>query len=258
MKRSASLCDALLPERAGVVAFVGAGGKTTAIVRLAEELTRLGVRTVATTTTRVGHSMSRAMPLVEAAGGNVAERLDRALARGGRAFLTGGEGPDGKLVGVAGDVLEELASRMPGHVFLLEADGSRQRSIKAPAAHEPVIPAATNVVVPVVGLNALGKPLDDRVAHRPELVADLMGGTVVTPELIAALVLSNKGGLKNAPARASVRPLLNRVRTTGKDVAGSIARAILWGSHGRVERVVVSDLLAREYYVLEAGPNGPA
>ena len=79
---------------------MGAGGKTTAILRLAAELVALGRRTIATTTTRVGRSMSDVLPVVDATGGNVAVRLDRVLAERGHAFLTGGRDVDGKLVGV--------------------------------------------------------------------------------------------------------------------------------------------------------------
>ena len=43
------------------------------------------------------------------------------------------------------------------------------RPVKAPAAHEPVIPLEATLVVPVVGLDALEGPIDE-VAHRPELV----------------------------------------------------------------------------------------
>ena len=54
-----------------------------------------------------------------------------------------------------------------------EADGAAGRFLKAPADHEPVIPAGTTVVVVVAGLKAVGGRIAD-VAHRPERVASLL------------------------------------------------------------------------------------
>jgi molybdenum cofactor cytidylyltransferase len=250
-----SLCDAVLPERAGLVAFVGAGGKTTAILRLAAELAALGRRAVATTTTRVGSSMSSALPVVDATEGNVAAKLERALVERGGAFLTGGRGADGKFVGVESRLLEGLVAARPADAFLVEADGSKGRALKAPAEHEPVIPATASLVVPVVGLDALGKPLDETVAHRPELVSMLHPGDFVTPELIATLMVSERGGLKGVPPRAAVRPLLNRARGTDRTVAIDLARSILVGARGRVNRVVVSDIPADQFSFFECRQN---
>ncbi len=41
--------------------------------------------------------------------------------------------------------------------LLIEADGSRQKSLKAPAAHEPPIPEFTDTVIVVAGLGSAWK-----------------------------------------------------------------------------------------------------
>lgn len=41
---------------------------------------------------------------------------------------------------------------------LVEADGSRRLPVKAPAVYEPVIPPGTDLVVGVIGLDALAVP----------------------------------------------------------------------------------------------------
>jgi molybdenum cofactor cytidylyltransferase len=67
---------------------------------------------------------------------------------------------------------------------LVEADGSRQRPLKAPGKHEPPIPSFAETVLVVAGLSGLGKPLDDENVHRPEIFGRLSGlqlGELVHP-----------------------------------------------------------------------------
>ena len=52
--------------------------------------------------------------------------------------------------------------------LLIEADGSRQRPLKAPADMEPAIPEFIKTVVVVAGLPGLGKPLTEEFVHRPQ------------------------------------------------------------------------------------------
>ena len=48
--------------------------------------------------------------------------------------------------------LESLADYV-----LVEADGAKRFPLKAPAAHEPVIPDETRLVIAVAGLSGVGK-----------------------------------------------------------------------------------------------------
>lgn len=256
MTPAASLADALLLEPAGVIAFVGAGGKTTAILRLARELVAAGVRTIATTTTRVGDSMSAALPFVDAGADEVYSRLDGALAERGCVFLAGEKGEDGKFQGPSPHLLNRMAADRPHDIILVEADGSRGKSLKAPAGHEPVIPESAGLVVPVAGLDAIGRRVDEASVHRPSLVSRMHAGDLVTPALIAAVVTSDRGGLKNVPAAATVRPLLTKAgRAHGSDALAA-AESILALADGRIERVVISDVATPEFAFLERDKSG--
>ena len=96
---------------------------------------------------------------------------------------------------------------------VIEADGSRRLPFKAPAAHEPVIPTSTTIVVPVVGLDVVGRPLTAEHVHRPERVAALTGaeiGDPVTPAMIATVLAHPDGGSKAIPASARLVPFLNK------------------------------------------------
>ena len=97
--------------------------------------------------------------------------------------------------------------------LFIEADGSRQKPLKAPAGHEPAIPGFVHQVLVVAGLSALGKPLTTDWVHRPERFAAITGlepGDEITPNTLAQLLLHPQGGLKNIPPGARVTALLNQ------------------------------------------------
>ena len=110
--------------------------------------------------------------------------------------LARGLGEDGKLVGIDPAWLEQLSKQLQVTHILVEADGSRGRPFKAPAAHEPVIPGSADLVVAVVGLSVIGRPLSEEFVHRPERVAALAGcrlGDTVSPAMVAAVLLHPAG-----------------------------------------------------------------
>jgi len=144
---------------------------------------------------------------------------------------------------------------MPHVTWLVEADGARRRLLKAPAEYEPVIPSEADRVVIVAGLDAIGRPLNERTVHRPEVAAPLLGvppGAVVTPEMVAKLIGHPSGGLKGIPACAEVVVLLTQWEDGPCTHADAIARQILSGRS--IERVVLADLCASEP-VLKAWPS---
>ena len=202
--------------------------------------------------------MSEALPLVDASAGGLGTHLDDALAGRGCVFLTAGRADDGKFLGPKPHVLDRLAASRPDDVILVEADGARGRSLKAPADHEPVIPESTGLVVPVAGLDALGRQVDETCVHRPAIVSRMHVSDVVTPALIAALVTSDRGGLKNVPAAAAVRPLLTKAEGARRPHAVAAATLILAAAGGRIGRVVVSDVASSEFAFLERKPEGLA
>ena len=114
----------------------------------------------------------------------------------------------GKLSAPA-EPLGELARRF--NYVLAEADGSKQLPLKAHAAWEPVIPAATANVVWVVGASGLGKPVAE-VVHRPELFCercDCEPTDIATPERVAQVLNAEMQMLNLNNARI----MLNQVDT---------------------------------------------
>jgi molybdenum cofactor cytidylyltransferase len=148
-------------------------------------------------------------------------------------LFTGPEGDDQRTLGLPEVLLERLrrhaeANNQP---LLVEADGSRRRPLKAPAAHEPVIPAWANTVVVVAGLSGLGQPLSPEWVHRPEMFSRLTGlapGDPVSADGLRRLLTHPQGGLKSIPDTARRLALLNQAGTPELQAAAhSLARALL-------------------------------
>jgi molybdenum cofactor cytidylyltransferase len=211
------LTDALGMTGDDVVAMVGGGGKTTAMFRLAHEMVEKGGRAITTTTTRIFAAQIALAPAHVRAADATRESVLAALAAHRQVLVIGATNPGtGKADGVSLDLFQRLRSWCPGVCILNEADGSRMRSFKAPAEHEPVIPADTTLVVPVVGADVFGKRLDGDHVHRPELVSALSGaplGTPITPEIVARVLAHAEGGRKRVPVGARVVALINKVET---------------------------------------------
>jgi len=199
-----------------VVSFVGGGGKTTAMFRLAEELVAQGKRVVTTTTTRIFASQIQLAPYHIFAESNAQAIRDprSAIREHPHVLVIGATNQEGKAFGVDTTLIDELSALDEIDVVLVEADGSRMRPFKAPAEHEPVIPSSTTLLVPVVGMDVLGRPLDEKHVHRAEIVSTLANiplGTVLQIEHIARVLADARGGLKNKPMNVRVIPLINKV-----------------------------------------------
>lgn len=209
------LVDALGMAGDDVVAVVGGGGKTTAMFLLAREMVEAGGTAITTTTTRIAAAQIGLAPAHIAAAAATRERVQTALAAHGHVLVIGPSDPDtGKADGVSLDLFRRLRAWCPGASILNEADGSRMCPFKAPAEHEPVIPGETTLVVPMVGADVLGRPLDAASVHRPELVSALSGapiGAPITPAIVAHVLAHRQGGLKGVPDGARIVVLINKV-----------------------------------------------
>ncbi len=258
------LCEALAIRPGEVVSIVGAGGKTTLAMRLMAELAAAGQAVVFTTTTKILEPVladDERLVLSDRAD-TVLQLVPEWLASYRKIFLAAARLAEStpvpadypfpvrphKLQGVPPDMVDALAAALPAVVIVNEADGARHRWLKAPAGHEPVVPGATTLLVPVANLAVLGRPLDEASVFRPERVAALSGtviGQPVTAETVAATLAHPQGGLKGAPPGARVAAVLDAGpngggaesrRAAGREVAGRLLDS------GRVERVVVAAL----------------
>ena len=218
------------------IALVGSGGKSTLMFRLGSELAAAGRQTLLTTTTMI---WARQMDVAPFAVTSASEHLLASeLAVALRAYsqvlaLAGPADEAGKMRGIPPETVCQLAELPDVQAVVVEADGSRERPLKAPAEHEPVIPSCATHVISVVGMAVLGKPLNADWVHRPERVARLTGLSIsdgITPDAVARLAVHPDGGLKGHPPGKQSLLYLNLMGSetpADLDAARQIARAVL-------------------------------
>lgn len=243
------LYQALGVRQGDVVAFVGGGGKTSAMLCLARELRELGLRVLSTTTTRIAsREIDRSISQLALGGAQLPPpALADMLQANGHVFIYQKLKADDKLQGLRAEWFDQhIATTSWMDVTLVEADGARQLPFKGPYSHEPVIPATATLVVPVVGMNALGLPLDLEHVYGADMIAATTGhaeGAPVTQSLIAEVLVHPWLGLKGVPEGARVVPLLNQVQSEDTYVAASVIarRALQRRSIHRVAVGAVQD-----------------
>jgi len=256
------LADALRVTPRRTVAFVGAGGKSSAMARLAAELATHGP-IVLTTTAKLALSQAAlaASHLIVQDASSLSS-LPALLDEHGSVLVTRGVARgEPKWLGLDLSSLESLrrTSAQMGAPLLIEADGARGRSLKAPGPHEPIVPSFADLVVPVAGLDIVGMPLDEQWVHRVDRVSQVLGlrpGAVIEVEHVAALLGAPDGGLQGIPPGAEVRVLLNKADTPERLEAGrSIARFLL--ANPRIQAAIVGSVNeeppAREMFGRVAG-----
>ncbi len=231
----------------GVVSIVGAGGKTTLMFSLAREIAAAGQAVLTTTTTKILRPLEKQSRQVILSP-DPETILEKARSLPGRLrHVTAGSGlihPENKLTGFTAADIATFDDAGLFQWILVEADGAKQRPLKAPAGHEPVIPACSRWVIAVIGLDALNQPLTEEWVFRSTLYAALTGlkaGDRITERSVVTALISEEGIMKGCPPGASRIVFLNKADTDERREAGRRIAGLLQKANGP-ERVVVASL----------------
>lgn len=241
------LTDAFSLGAHEVIALTGGGGKTALLFALAKELLNKGLRVITTTTTKIFEPDHEQAPslVIEGDQRKAMTSVKEGLLQNGRVIFAARRFPEGKIGGVDPQLIERMAQELPVDHIIVEADGAKRLPLKAPGDQEPVIPSATTLLVPIVGIDALRRPLNEETAFRPGRIAELTGaqlGDLITPRLIASLITHPQGLCKGVPSGARITPLINKVETTeGLTGARAVAQEV-FEKHEGVGRVVLGRL----------------
>lgn len=226
------LFQALRIDDGEVVAFTGAGGKTTAMFRLADDLAEHGRTVVTTTTVNVSAGLIERAPRHFSSAEANRGRVEAGLDRHGHLFITG---PVDRAIDNAAPVTDGLIEDLltvPGlGALLIKADTANRRLFKAPAANEPVVPSSASLVVVMANLESIGESIIDlnvyNAARAAEL-AEVAPGDDVTADVLARVLAHPQGGLQGVPERARVVVFLNRVDLPRRlEIGRSLAQRLL-------------------------------
>ncbi|SBV96865.1 conserved hypothetical protein [uncultured delta proteobacterium] len=217
----------------GLLCLTGGGGKTTLLFALGRAFAAAGQRVLGTTTTRMYRPSS--IPGLTVTFPDNPEGIS--VPANGFVFAAKNPPPDGdpaKVHGYAPEVIDELHRRGAASRIIVEADGAAGRPLKAPADHEPVIPATTGAVIAVIGLSCFCKPFSAAAVFRPERVSAITGLSpedAITPGAVVALITHREGLFKNTPPQALRLLFCNQADLPGTHEPMRALAGILAGEH---------------------------
>lgn len=186
-------------KRQAVISVVGAGGKTSLLLWLAQLFHTSGRRVFITTTTHMFLPDST-WPVVFCRDPLMLpyQRLTSPVSF----YFHRWKPQSGKAQGFAPEVIDALAQRPECDVILVEADGSRGLPLKAPDEHEPCIPQSSCCVIAVMGGQVLGAKVSEENVHRWSQFTNITGlipDTTLQLSDLVALVRHPQGAFKNVP-----------------------------------------------------------
>lgn len=139
-------------DHSPVLSFVGGGGKTSYIRRLAWEGREKGCRVLVMTTTHM--AVPEYFGVLEPDLGQVEKMLEKE-----GIAVAGCPAKEGKIAFRDWEFYEKAGKL--ADVILVEADGSKRLPVKVPGPKEPVIPENSDQILCIYGLGALGKQAAD-------------------------------------------------------------------------------------------------
>jgi len=241
-----------LKERA-FISLVGAGGKSTLFSRLAEELLLKNKRTILTTTTKM--FAWQLTPFIKK--GNLIEFNDEKIMEDNiKKFFY--QNKNREIVLVHHRIKEKEGEKISGpeplyldkwwedklaDYFLVEADGAAGRPVKVPAPHEPVIPLSTTDLIGVIGIDALGLPLQEENFFRSEIFSWLTGlnlGEKIGIEALSLLICHPEGLFKGAPPGCRRHLFINKAEDPEDlKMAEELTFQVLKICHRRVSDIII-------------------
>lgn len=221
------LFEALQLKDREMIAFVGGGGKTSLMHKLAFECTRRGKSVLVTTSTKMFISQLEGCGrlVLEQNVDNLLRELESSLNDcpvTAAASAVAAEN-DNKAVGLSRETLDYIFRTDIFDFILVEADGSRGLPMKAPREGEPILPSTVTHVLAVTGIDVLNCPLEEKYVQRCHLGAEISGqqiGTPVTGETIRHIIRHYAQLVGQVSSTVKYIPVINKA-----DSAYSLAEA---------------------------------
>ncbi|SNS89763.1 probable selenium-dependent hydroxylase accessory protein YqeC [Anaerovirgula multivorans] len=196
-----------------IISFVGAGGKTTSLFKLAKELKEAGSRVLLTTTTAIYSPAKESYDRLILTDEDDHKKLLEIKNTQSICVLGKAISKENKLLGLEPLKILELSKLNSFDHILIEADGAKRKPIKAPATHEPVIPSNTTKLIGVIGLDVLNREIEEEWVHRPQFFCQLTEGKIggkIDINRVVKLVIADGGLYKSCPEICQKYLLLNK------------------------------------------------
>jgi probable selenium-dependent hydroxylase accessory protein YqeC len=247
-----SINDILQLNDKGVISIIGAGGKTTLMFELAKELSKIKKKILTTTTTKIflPELCHSPVTIIE---DNIDTLFIKTESRLKDIFhFSAGSHYDpftNKLKGFTPHVIHKLWRAELFDWIIVEADGAKQKALKASGPHEPVVPENTTHLILVAGLDIVGKPLNDYYVHRSKIFSDNTGlyleKTIDEKSIVQSIILEMKKAQLFCNPQSRI-VFLNKADTLKRKLSGfKIADSLQ--DNKNIETIITASLANKTY-----------
>lgn len=233
------------------VSIMGAGGKSTLMNRLADELVVLGRTVVLSATTNYHRpkSLQSEQILLTCDVLDWPDRLEALARRWNRLVVLHHDLGRDMVKGIDVAAVRTIQARIADAIVIVKTDGARKRWFKAPNQSEPVIPPWSQLCMTVVNREILGQRLTEALVHRPERVAELADiplGEVITPQVVGTVLTHPSTYAAKIPTGARRVIYISHVQSAADLAQAEAIAAHL--DHTALDDVLAGDTLAGTFY----------
>lgn len=208
------LYEILNIKKYDINSIVGAGGKTTLMFKLANELKDKG-KVLVTTTTKIYKPNENEVDYLSI-GKEEYEFIKNNKDYGIYAY---GEdiNKEHKLIGIEPNLVDDLKNTFD--YILIEADGSKRKDLKAWNENEPIICSVNNKYIGVLSLNTIDIEINNNNIHRVEEFLTLTNSNIgekVSLDILIEIIFNKKGLFKSSVGENIL--FLNKVENIKEEI----------------------------------------
>lgn len=228
-------------RKGDIVSIVGAGGKTTLMYSLAEEL-RCGSKVLVTTTTKIYMPEKEDYDFAIIGEGNRNE-----FDKGDGIYIHGKlVNDENKIIGLSENILEREVPFFD--YILIEADGSKKKPIKGWKDNEPVVVNRTTKTIGVISIEVIGQKINEDNVHRVEKFMDITNSKkneLITIEHLTSLIFHHKGLFKDSKGEKIL--FINKVEgLEATELAYKLLNFIRQKNENYIDKVLIGSLKRKE------------
>ena len=255
------------------ISIVGAGGKTTLMFILAEELKKRG-RVLITTTTKIylpKRNQYNCLILKASFGDYLTEESKHTLGEN-EVYVYYGDiseikaensgidvygssiNEENKVVGIDDKSISNIFNNYD--YILIESDGAKEKPLKAWKEDEPVVSNFTSTTIGVLSGEALNLKIHEKNIHRIEEFLKLTNGSVgnsINEEDIISIIFKPEGLFKNSKGKRIL--FINKIEEEDfKNLKKLIENIIIINKELKLlEKIIVGSLFNKTYKVIDEG-----
>lgn len=208
------LYEILNIKKYDINSIVGAGGKTTLMFKLANELKDKG-KVLVTTTTKIYKPNENEVDYLSI-GKEEYEFIKNNKDYGIYAY---GEdiNKEHKLIGIEPNLVDDLKNTFD--YILIESDGSKRKDLKAWNENEPIICSVNNKYIGVLSLNTIDIEINNNNIHRVEEFLTLTNSNIgekVSLDILIEIIFNKKGLFKSSVGENIL--FLNKVENIKEEI----------------------------------------